>query len=192
MKAAKATSRKRPTRRPIVPTQQAAERIALRYLERFDASSARLRSVVLRALLRQSAGLPSEQAPSREQLEEWVDALVQRYRGSGLVDDARFAANLARSLRERGASRRQILLKLSLKGVEPSMAEAAVAELDGEQQEDAEWLAARRYVRRRRLGAYRPSADREQHRQRDLAALARAGFSFEVARRALETPVDGA
>ncbi len=175
----------------MVPTPQAAERIALRYLERFDASAARLRSVVVRGLLRQSAGLSSEQAPSREQLEEWADALIQRYRGSGLVDDARFAENLARSLRERGASRRQILLKLSLKGIEPPVAEAAVGELDGEQQ-DGEWLAALRYVRRRRLGAYRPPADREPRRQRDLAALARAGFSFEVARRALDAPVDDA
>lgn len=174
----------------MVPSEQAAERIALRYLERFDASAARLKQVVRRALLRQSAGAPAEQLPSDEQLEAWLEALVRRYRGSGLIDDARFAANLARSLRERGASRRQILLKLSLKGVEPAVAEAAVAELDGEQT-DPEWAAALRYVRRRRLGAHRAAADRERYRQRDLAALARAGFSFDVARRALEAPAEG-
>jgi regulatory protein len=41
-------------------------------------------------------------------------------------------------------------------------------------------------VRRRRLGPYRPQEERAARRQRDLGALARAGFSFDVARRALE------
>ncbi len=51
--------------------------------------------------------------------------------------------------------------------------------------------AAARYARRR-LGPFRAAPEREGHRQRDLAALARAGFGYSVARRiiAAESPAD--
>ncbi len=51
--------------------------------------------------------------------------------------------------------------------------------------------AAARYARRR-LGSFRAAPEREEHRQRDLAALARAGFGYSVARRIIgaESPAD--
>jgi len=50
---------------------------------------------------------------------------------------------------------------------------------------DAELAAARALVKKKRLGASRPPAERAEHRRRDLATLARAGFDFDTARRAL-------
>ncbi len=57
--------------------------------------------------------------------------------------------------------------------------------------------SARRLARRRRLGPWRavdrqpgdPDAARAQH-QKDLAALARAGFAFEIARAALDPDIE--
>ena len=52
---------------------------------------------------------------------------------------------------------------------------------------NAEIEAALRYARRRRLGPYR--VDREiatENRQRDLASLGRAGFSYDTARRVVD------
>lgn len=48
-----------------------------------------------------------------------------------------------------------------------------------------ELAAACALVRRRRLGPYRPAGTRAAHRQKDLAALARAGFSLDMARKVL-------
>jgi len=45
--------------------------------------------------------------------------------------------------------------------------------------------AACALIRRRRLGPYRVAAAREAAQRRDLATLARAGFGFDIARRAL-------
>ena len=47
----------------------------------------------------------------------------------------------------------------------------------------AEDAAAAIHVRRRRLGPFRTAADTPEQRKRELASLARAGFSHEVARR---------
>ena len=50
---------------------------------------------------------------------------------------------------------------------------------------EAELEAARAYVRIRRLGPYRSADARDEYRQKDLAALARQGFSFDTAKQAL-------
>lgn len=46
--------------------------------------------------------------------------------------------------------------------------------------------AAAAYARRRRLGPWRDDAAREERRDRDMAALARQGFSHDIARRVID------
>jgi len=116
----------------------------------------------------------------------FVAELVSRYQASGLLDDRRFARNLGRSLWERGASRAKIQGKLRERGVMPTTIEQVLSELVPNA--DAELEAARVLVRRRRLGSERRGPTTDQDAHRDLAVLARAGFSYEIAERALRRP----
>jgi regulatory protein len=121
--------------------------------------------------------------------ERMIDELVARYCASGLVDDRRYAETMASSLRRRGASARAIRHKLAARGVKAEVAGEALAGADRDT-EDAELEAARAFVRRRRLGKHRPPEERDARRARDFAAIARAGFGPDVARRALEVDDD--
>jgi len=107
--------------------------------------------------------------PSAEAGEAMIDEVVGKLVRLGYVDDARFAAQRVRTLRKRGKSGRAIRAALSRQGIDPSVADDLID--DGDELE-----AARAYVRRRRL----------KGGDKDLAKLARAGFSYDVARRALE------
>jgi regulatory protein len=49
-----------------------------------------------------------------------------------------------------------------------------------------EWLAAVALARRRRLGPFRPAKDRKDRRIRDLAAMARSGFAYDVAKKVID------
>jgi regulatory protein len=49
---------------------------------------------------------------------------------------------------------------------------------------------ARAYAKRRRLGIHRRPDTRALHRDRDLGALARAGFSYDLARRVVDADPD--
>ncbi len=167
-----------------MPTRENLDRAALAYLERFDSSAANLRRVLRGRVARAARAHPDLDAAAAERL---VDELVERYQASGLIDDARYAESMARGLQARGASRRGIRHKLRARGVSADTIDAALASA-GRDSDDAELDAARAFVRRRRLGPHRPEQQRAERYQRDLAALARAGFSFEVARRALEVP----
>mgnify|MGYP007004680707 CR=1 FL=1 len=46
------------------------------------------------------------------------------------------------------------------------------------------------YAKRRRLGPWRRPGTREAHRDRDLAAMARAGFPYGLGRRVIEADPD--
>ena len=113
-------------------------------------------------------------------LESHAEVLLERYQASGLLSDERFAGNLAERLQGRGGSRRAVVQKLRQRGIPSSLAEASVKKTPG-----GELEAARAYVKRRRLGSFRPETEQLENRRRDLAALARTGFDHETALRAL-------
>jgi regulatory protein len=109
---------------------------------------------------------------------------VERYQGSGVLNDARFAKNLASQLTTRGKSSRMIAQKLTLRGVSRELTGELMA-TRREAEPEAELEAARAFARKRRLGAYRDAETRALYRQKDLASLARQGFSFDIAKLAL-------
>ena len=153
------------------------ERWALAYLGRFASSAENLRRVLRRRVRRRAS--PSPEAV--RQAAELIDALVERYRHSGLLDDAAYAAARVQSLHRRGESTTRIRARLAAKGVENSVAAEAVETLRAEAA-NPDLAAACAFARRRRLGPYRRAAAEPA---RELGVLARAGFARRVAERVL-------
>ncbi|TVR96414.1 MAG: RecX family transcriptional regulator [Rhodospirillales bacterium] len=183
------TGRRHSRKAPRKITPQSLENAAAAYLQRFAASAETLRRVLLRRVRRSAAahGTDPEAATAM------VAALIERYRRVGLIDDRAFAEGRAARLHRRGLPISRIRRHLAEKGVAaPDIdgALAALAEADTGPSLSADARAAFNLARRRRLGPFRPAADRALHRDRDLAALARAGFAYALARRLIdaETP----
>jgi regulatory protein len=146
------------------------ERWALGYLGRYASSAENLRRVLLRRARRYSSEAALEAGPL-------IEAIVARYREAGLLDDAAYAAARVGSLHRRGDSLKAIRARLAAKGVSAEVAADALAGLR-ERAADPDLAAACAFARRRRLGPFRQGA---ADRQRELAALARAGFSRRIA-----------
>ena len=151
---------------------------ALAYLNRRDASRQKLAQHLQRWAARNAS--PDEMVAVRG----FIAELIERYQSSGLIDDSRLAENAVRSLRARGKSARAIEHKLSAQGVEQGSIASALG-ADRRANADAELEAAKALVQKRRLGMFRPEAERAEKRRKDLAVLARAGFDFDICRRAL-------
>ena len=115
---------------------------------------------------------------------EFVNEIIIRYREMGLPDDLVYAKAQTQNLRRRGNSLRIIRARLQAKGVAREDIELAFAELDLSVT-DADLSAAVIIARRRRLGPWRLS-DRAGRRMRDLATLARRGFSYAVAKQVID------
>ena len=172
----------RPPRRPPAITDSVLEKSALYYLERYAASSGQLRRVLLRRIKR--AEMLGVDEVLAEGARRHIETLISRFLASGILDDRRFAETQAQSLQRRGNSRQRIRQRLAAKGVERAFVENALETIEPEG-ETSELAAACVLARRRRLGPYRTAGTRGDFRRRDLATLARAGFSLAVARQVL-------
>ena len=172
--------------RPVRPVTAAwLERAALHYLERYSASAEMLRRTLSRRVEKRARARAEEPAA----FAEMVEATVARAISAGLVDDARFARARLATLRRRGTSARGASAKLAAKGVPRAEIAAAMEAERAEADDDpaaVEAEAALAYAKRRRLGRFRPPETRAAHRERDLAAMARAGFPYGLARRVLD------
>jgi regulatory protein len=161
----------RPERRLRRPDEQRLFNRAVYYLSRYAASERHLADVLRRKALREAAA--HEIPPDR--VEAMIEAVIDRLRRAGYLDDGRFAASRARSLADRGRSLARIRATLARQGVGRNAAADALASLR-EERPEPELAAAVALARRRRLGPWRPEEERAAARHRDVAVLARAGF----------------
>ncbi len=169
-------------RGPRKATPRYLRNSALHYLQRYASSSGHLRRL-LRAKVTRSARAHDTDPEAGAAA---IEALIADLLGAGLLDDTRYAAERARILHRRGASARAIRAGLMAKKVESDDFERALAGLRDEAAEP-ELAAALAYARRRRLGPYRKDDARQEYREKDLAALGRRGFGYDLARRVIET-----
>ena len=176
---AKPTPAKRRVKRM---TAKRLHAIALAYLDRYDTSEAGLRAILERRTWK--AAQAHGEDPS-DYIAMITDEIAKA-RAAGFLNDARFAQNQVYQQRSRGASRRAIGARLKAKGVDAALIETALCD---DERDDAQ--AAWRYAQRRRLGPFR-SKDRTERRDRDLAALCRAGFAFSVAQSIVDGEADEA
>lgn len=173
-------------KRPAKPvTAKYLENAAAFYLERYPSTAEGLRRVLHRRVRRAEMA----DAPVVENVERAIDAIVAKFVAAGVINDQAFAQTKARALHRRGTSTRMTRHRLSLAGIDRDTLDKAMAGLDEELHADPErreWQAAAALARRRRLGPYRAAETRKEYRQRDLAALARAGFDYDLARRIVD------
>src|SRR6266702_2194959 len=140
----------KPATEVAVPIDRAlVEKWALFHLDRYASSAENLRRILQRRV-RRRLGADDEAVGAAAVL---IDALVARYRATGFLDDAAYAAGRAKSGLARGRSLRRITAGLAAKGIDAAVAAAAVADLgDGG---NAELAAACAFARRRHLGPFR-------------------------------------
>ena len=74
-----------------------------------------------------------------------------------------------------GKPARYIIGKLKAKGISPSQVEDILA-----QQEYNPFETALKFARRKKIGPFRLAESRAQFKQKDMAALVRAGFDYNT------------
>jgi regulatory protein len=163
-------------RRQAPPLDSAAlERLALRYVERFATTRARLADYLTRKI--RERGWQGDAADPR--------ALAQRLAELGCIDDRAFGEARAGAMLRRGLGRRRVSGALRAAGVgEEDAAAIAPAVAAGEQ------AAALAFARRRRIGPFGNAIPDRETRQKQIAAMIRAGHDIELARKIVDSTPD--
>ncbi len=166
-------------RRPRKVSRRYLENAALFYLGRYDAPARHLNLILERKVARSARAHGTDPAEGRA----WAAEVVEKLISEGWLDDARYARNRARRLFNSGKSQRAIAADLAGRGVGRAEVEGALKSLDTGTDPDRE--AVWRLARRRKLGPFR-TTQRAETRERDLGVLARAGFSYALARTVID------
>jgi regulatory protein len=177
-------------RRPVkIPSAQRLNNIALHYLSRFAASEGSLRRVLqnrIRKAAMRDAAFAADHA-KQAQLRIDIETIIEKHRKTGVLNDAAYAETKTHSLRRSGKSRRVIEQKLQIKGIDKELIAKTLAAKDKESDpETTELKAAHILARRKKLGPYRKVAADATRYQKDIAAIARAGFALSVVRKVLD------
>jgi regulatory protein len=176
-------------KKPRKITERSIENAALFYLQRFATSAENLKRVLMRKVYRSARvhGTGPDGAVEDGAVKDGagiVDRVIGRLLRAGLLDDHKYAEARAVTLHRRGMSAGRIRGRLVQKGVDAEAAQSALAALAAETAPDpagVDLSGAVNLARRRRLGPFRLPADRARMREKDLAALARAGFGYHLA-----------
>lgn len=177
------------------------------YLERFPAGIGQFRTVMTRKIDRSMKDHPDQdRAACLEMLEE----VISKFVGMGLLNDALYARAMASSLRRRGLSTTAITQKLRQKGLPPSEIATALSQIDerltdlrpataGQSDPDieamggADYIAALTLARKKRIGPFAKTPPAEaSDRDKQMARLARQGFSYDIVQRVMRTDADDA
>ena len=162
----------RPRRAPRPITPQRLEEMALAYVARFATSAAKLRSYLVRKV--RERGWEGDTEPD-------FDAMVARYVRLGYIDDAAFARTKSGGLLRRGYGPRRVAEVLSAAGIAEDI-RADVRADPAEERRSALALAARR-----RFGPFGGSVERDV-REKQVAAMLRAGHGFDAVRAVIDAP----
>lgn len=184
----KSGRKKHDKKREFKPPKKISERYlynsGLAYLQRFPASSYHFKSVMTRKI--DKSGHHHEDQ-NREQCLQWLDDLVVKFQDLGLLDDAAYLKGMITSLRRRGLSSMQIKMKLQQKGYAQDEISNELREHDVEEyrtEEKGDIYAALVYARKKRLGPY--DLENKKPPEKALAAMARAGYSYDIAKKTIE------
>jgi len=174
----KNNSTKRPQKIPRKVSAASIENAALYYLGRYATSSENLRQVLERRIMRAA----KHHDTNIEACSQLVGDLIRRYLENGILNDETYAQTQAASMNRRGKSLCAIRLRLRQKALPIDIIDKAVKLLTKEIC-SPDLVAAIAYARKRRLGPYRRKTSTPVILDKELAALARSGFSYPLALR---------
>lgn len=162
--------RKRPTKK-ITP--QRLKNIGLYYLKRFESSVENLRSVLQKRVNQYAKENPEF---NKQEAYQWVENVLAEFEKLHYLDDERFTEIKVRHYLAVGKPARYIQNKLREKGIANAQIDEMLDDFGYNPQEMALKLA-----KRKKIGPFRPNEEaRKLNRQKDMAALIRAGFDYDV------------
>lgn len=155
----------------------------LYYLQRYAASSEHFKTVMTRKI-KKSCAYHTDQ--NFEDCLAFLPPLIEKFECSGLLNDDVYIRAKVQSFRRKGLSKMSITQKLLEKGINQEISQRYIHDYDSENgTKNPELMAALTLCRKRKIGPYATTKKDDNELRKDLAKLARAGFSYEIAQKAL-------
>ena len=129
---------------------------------------------------------------SKQNCIELLDTLIKKFEELDLLNDSNYTRSQVHALRRRGKSARYIHNHLASKALSKELIDEMLKldqnEHNQEDLKQSDIEAAFIHARKKRIGPYRRTdLNKEINLNKELANMARAGFSYEIAQKVLNT-----
>ncbi len=164
---------------PKIPTKARLLNIALYYLQRFETSTDNLRKVLIRRIDKYAF---FDKEYDKSDALTWVEEILVEFNDKNYINDDRYSNIKVNSLINQGKSKKYIESKLMQKGINSSLIQQTLSNIEYDELE-----VATKFATKKKIGKFRIDEEkRKLFLQKDFATLIRAGFSYDIAKQLVE------
>jgi len=153
--------------------------LALKYLDKYQPSKKSLQIYLFRKVI-------DAQSNSIEKSEilKKIEIVLNDLEEKGILNDMLYSEIKSKNFLKRGYSLNKIKQHLSQKGISGELLKQTIEKIQNDET-NPDFYSAIRICKKRRIGPYRPVANREIFYKKDMGVLARSGFSYDLAKEVL-------
>jgi len=156
--------------------------LAYSYLEKYSPSKQQLRIYLFKKLIK-----INQRKSNKQEIFNLIDTVIATLVDQKLLSDKYYSNAKSISFLKKGYSLNKIRYTLIKKGIDEKYIKDSISKIK-ENEADPDFFSAIKICKKRRIGPCREESNRSLFYKKDIAILARSGFSYEVSKRVLEIP----
>tara|TARA_B100000886_G_scaffold158392_1_gene107988 strand:- start:19013 stop:19573 length:561 start_codon:yes stop_codon:yes gene_type:complete len=169
MKQIKSTNQK-------IETEQDIKELALRYLDKYQPSKKDLKLYLFRKI----QANPFQLIPKNEIMTK-IQSVIADLENLNVLNDELYSELKSKNFLKRGYSINKIRMHLINKGIDDKLLKETIHKITKDDN-NPDFYSAIRICKKRRIGPYRPEANRTIFYKKDIGVLARNGFSYDLSK----------
>ena len=155
---------------------------AYSYLEKYSPSKQQLRIYLFKKLIKTKQNISS-----KKEIFNLIDSIITTLVDNKFISDKHYSDIKSKTFLKRGYSLNKIRYSLIKKGIDEKYIKASISKIK-EKESDPDFFSAIKLCKKRRIGAIREENNRSLFYKKDIAILARSGFSYELSKKILDIP----
>ena len=160
-------------------TVEEIKELALKYLDKYQPSKKSLQVY----LFRKAIDGQSNSVEKSEILKK-IEIVINDLEEKGILNDTLYSELKSQNFLKRGYSINKIKQHLSQKGISQELLKQTIEKIQDDNT-NPDFYSAIRICKKRRIGPYRPDANKEIFYKKDMGVLARSGFSYDLSKEVL-------
>ena len=153
---------------------------AYSYLEKYSPSKQQLRIYLFKKLIKTKQNISS-----KKEIFNLIDSIITTLVDNKFISDKHYSDIKSKTFLKRGYSLNKIRYSLIKKGIDEKYIKASISKIK-EKESDPDFFSAIKLCKKRRIGPIREENNRSLFYKKDIAILARSGFSYELSKKILD------
>ena len=155
---------------------------AYSYLEKYSPSKQQLRIYLFKKPIKTKQNISS-----KKEIFNLIDSIITTLVDNKFISDKHYSDIKSKTFLKRGYSLNKIRYSLIKKGIDERYIKASISKIK-EKESDPDFFSAIKLCKKRRIGPIREEDNRSLFYKKDIAILARSGFSYELSKKILDIP----